>query len=424
MNATSIRAARLRDNIVALSALQALNYAVPLVTVPYLVRVLGPSNFGALSFAQALVFYFDLLTNYGFDLSATRAVARLRGDNRELAHTFWRTMYAKTALLLLSAAALCVLASFAPRLRAEPALYVAAFLTVAGSVTFPVWLFQGLERMKWIAAAHASARLLTVPALMLLVNQPQEYVRAAAIQGAVPLLASALILPAVWRTIRCGPPLPRLAGIRDALREGWHVFVAQSGLAINVSTTTVVLGLVAGNAAVGFYSAADKVIRAVTSMLGPVAQALYPHLNNLKTDAPAEALRLMRKSFAWIATGALAASLATFALAEPAGTLLWGSDFRNSVAVLRCLSPLPFLYALINILGAQTMLVFERDAPLSRTVVCGSLVNPLLTAVGAGNLGAVGAACAAVTTAALTATALAIQCRAALSRVLGKVPCL
>jgi polysaccharide transporter, PST family len=398
---------RLRENILALSVLQALNYVVPLATVPYLVRVLGPAHFGMLAFAQALVAYFDLLTNYGFNLSATRAIACLRHDPEALAAAFWRTMYARIALLLASAAILAMLVASVPRFRAMPMLYAGAFLTVAGSVAFPVWFFQGIERMRLITVAHASARLLTIPALILLVRSPHDVVRAAIIQGSVPVFASALLLPAAWKVIRGRPPRPRLGQIFGALGEGWHVFLAQSGLAMNLSTTTVILGLVAGNAEVGYYSAADKVIRAVTSMLGPIAQALYPHLNNLKTHAPGEMPKLMRKSFTWIVLLACGASLAAFTLARPAGMALWGPEFLRSVAILRCLAPLPLLLALINVMGTQTMLVFKMDAALSRIVLAGCVANPVFTAIGAAAFGGVGAAAAAVAATTLVVVGLA-----------------
>ena len=366
--------------------------------MPYLVRVLGPAHFGMLSLAQALVVYLDLFTNYGFDLSATRAVACLRYDPAALAAAFWRTMYAKAALMLASAAVMALLVASVPRFRAMPMLYAGAFLTVLGSVTFPAWFFQGIERMRPIAIVHASARLLTIPALILLVKQPHDLVRAAAIQGSVPVLASALLLPVACKINPGRPPLPCLSEIGSALRGGWHVFIAQSGIAMNSSTTTVILGLIAGDAELGYYSAADKVIRAVTAMLGPIAQALYPHLNHLKIQSPEEMSRLMRKSFTWIVLLAFGASLSTLALARPAGIVLWGPEFGRSIAILRCLSPLPLLFALINVMGTQTMLVFEMDAVLSRVVIAGCLANPVLTALGAAAAGGLGAAAAVVGT--------------------------
>ncbi|HEX8985532.1 MAG TPA: flippase [Bryobacteraceae bacterium] len=399
--------ARLRENIAALSVLQGLNYAVPLVTVPYLVRVLGPAHFGLITFAQALIIYFDLLTNYGFSFSATRTVACCQESPEAVAHVFWRTTYAKAALMLLSAAILGVLVMAIPRFRATPLLYAASFLTVVGTVTFPVWFFQGIEQMRFITLAQASARLLSIPALLIVVRSPADYVYAAAIQGGVPVLAGIFLAPALLRRVRSGPPRPSVSDTWAALREGWHPFVAQTGLVINSSTTTVVLGLVSGNSEVGYFGAADKVIKAMTSLLAPVAQALYPRLNALKSRSRQLTLGLMRKAFAWAGAMALAASVATLFLARPAGLLLWGSGFYHSIAVLRCLSPLPLLFALIDIVGVQTMLVLEMDSVLSRILFAGAVLNVGLAAVLSARFGALGAAAATVATAFMVAVSLA-----------------
>lgn len=402
---------RLRENIASLSALQVLNYVVPLATVPYLVRVMGPAQFGLLSFAQAIVLYFNIVTDYGFSLSATRTVASCRDDPEKLARTFWRTMFAKVAVLLASGAMLATLVFMVPRLRQTPLLYAAAFLNVAGTVACPVWFFQGIEEMRVLTIAQSAARLLTIPALFLLVRSPEDTVRAAAIQGAVPLVASLLLVSALRRLVPGPPRLILCAEIPAVLREGWHLFIAHTSLAIHTATTAVVLGLVAGNTQVGYYSAADKVIRAVTSATGPMAQALYPHLNGLKTRSMELTLDLMRRGFGWMLLLAAAASLATFVLSKPLGLLLWGQGFAPSISILRCLSPLPFLLASVNVIGTQTMLLFEMDRVLTRIVVWCALLNIPLTAVLSLFLGAVGAAAAIVFVAAVMVLSLAWSLR-------------
>lgn len=400
-------AGRLWENIASLSVLQLMNYAVPLATVPYLVRVLGPAQFGQLAFAQAVVLYLSLLTDYGFSLSATRAIASCRDDAGQLASTFWRTLLAKTAVLLATAAMLAALVLLAPRFREAPLLYAAAFLNVVGTVACPVWFFQGMERMRTVTMAHAAARLLTIPALMLLVESPEHTVRAAAIQGAVPVVAALVVLPELRRLVPGRPRLRMCAEIPAVLKEGWHLFVAHTALVIHFPTTTVALGLVAGNTEVGYYSAADKVIRAVASSTGPVAQALYPHLSHLKERSMELTLRMMRRGFAGILLLAGAASTAIFLLPAPLGMLLWGESFVPSIAVLRWLSPLPLLLASANIVGAQTMLVFGMDRELTRTVVWCTVLNIPLSATFSFFWGARGAAAALVTVAALMTLSLA-----------------
>jgi O-antigen/teichoic acid export membrane protein len=406
VNALAGGPARLRDNILALSTLQALNYIAPLATVPYLVRVLGPATFGMLSFAQAIAGYLDLVTNYGLNFSATRAVARKRDNPDALAAIFWRTVHVRTVLMLASSVILAATVALFPKFRHTPLLYAGAFLNVVGSVTLPVWYFQGLERVKSLAAAQATARLLSIPALFVFVRRPEDCAYAAVIQGAVPLIASLiliLIAGPFWPPSR----RPSYSQIRATLCEGWPAFTAEAGFAVNAATLTVVLGLISGNFELGLYSAADKVIRSAVALLGPVTQALYPHLNRLRAQSADLALCVLRSSFGWISLTALCASIAAFALAGPAGRILWGPGFERAAIVLRCLSPLPFLLALVNALSVQTMLVWEMDSILSRLVLFAAIANIVFAGVGSAFLGAVGAAIAAVATAVFTLFLLA-----------------
>jgi PST family polysaccharide transporter len=390
-----------------------MNYAVPLATVPYLVRVLGPAHFGLLSFAQAIVIYFDLLTDYGSLLSATRAVAIHRHDSEALALIFWRTAAARLLLAFVCALALGAIVLASPPLRASASLYAAAFLTVVGTALFPVWFFQGIEQMKYVTAAHSAARLLTIPALVLLVHRPDHYVRAAAVQGGVPVLAGVLIAPFLWKKLRHRFCRPRASEIAAVLREGWSAFVANSALVVNANATITILGFAAGATEVGYYSAADKVIRALSSLIDPVTRALYPHLSSLKTRSLHLTMRLMRRSYLWLGLPALAVSLATFSMARPLGLALLGPGFLRSVAVLRCLSPQPFLLAAVNLAGVQTLLVLGKDSQVSRTLFAGALVNVALTAWLAARFGALGAAAANVTATVLIAISLAYSAQRA-----------
>jgi len=381
----------------ALSILQIMNYAVPLVTVPYLTRVLGPERFGLLAFAQAIILYFDLITDYGFNLSATRKIASIGGSRIELSRIFWSTIITKTLLMLLCAAVLNLFLEAVPVLRPYTLLCDATFLTVVGSALLPVWLFQGLERMQFLTIAYSVARLLSIPALLFLVQGSEDYIRAAAIQGSVPVAGALILGPVIWKKLDLPFYRPSASDILDSLREGWHLFVSNTAMVLFGSTSVVLLGLMAGNGQVGYYSAADKLIKAGSSLMSPITQALYPHLNSLRASSEYSALRLIRKTLVLIGVLTFSASLATFALAGPIAHLLLGSRFGPSVTVLRFLAPVLFLTTVNNVLGTQTMMVFGLDALVSRITLRSAVANAVLALLLAGRWGAVGAAAATAT---------------------------
>lgn len=387
----------LSENIAALTALQLFSYISPLLTVPYLVRVLNPGQFGLLSFAQGVVLYFDLFTDYGFNYSATRAIAAERHSSEAVSRIFWSTLWAKVILMVLSGAVLTLLVLFVPKLREQPILYAASFLYVVGTALFPVWLFQGLEQIKTAAAALGIARALTVPALFLLVHSERDCAIAASIQASVQVTATLFILPALLTRIRLHWYRPSFADLAQTFKGGWPLFISGCALYLTTSSTTVVLGFTTGKTQVGYYSAADKLIKAAISMLSPITQALYPHITALKMASPASALQLIRKSFVSTAALSFSASVAALLLARPICHLLLGASFNESVYVLEWLAPLPFLFGLMSVFGTQTMLVFEMDSAMSRIMFVSAMAGIPLILILSSAFGAKGAAAASTT---------------------------
>jgi PST family polysaccharide transporter len=394
------------ENIASLTVLQGLNYAAPLITLPYLVRVLQPSHFGLLSFAQSIVLYFDFFTDFGFNFSQTRAIAACRAMPDSVSKIFWTTIYAKVLLMSISAVALTALVALTPKLRETPSLYAVNFLYVIGTTFFPIWFFQGLERMKLAAAFFGAARLLTIPALFLFVRSPQDYVIAGAIQASVEVAASILAWPIILRSLRLNWYPPSIHDISDTLRRAWPLFLSASAFQLSASSTIVILGFTAGEIEVGYFNAADKLIKASIAALNPLGQALFPHITAAKLRSAASALHLIRKSFFVVALVSISISIATYAWARPVCQIILGKSFEHSIVVLQCLSPLPLLYGVSNVFGTQTMLVFEMDAMFSRIMLFTAIVALPATVMLSASFGAVGAAAASITTASFMVAAM------------------
>jgi polysaccharide transporter, PST family len=400
------------ENIASLTVLQGLNYLAPLITLPYLVHVLQPSRFGLLSFAQGIVLYFDFFTDFGFNFSATRAIAECRYAPESISRIFWSTIYAKTLLMCISAAAVALLVAFTPVLRETPRLFAVNFLYVIGTTFFPIWLFQGLERITLAAALFGVARLLTVPALFLFVRHPQDYVIAGAIQASVELTASILAWPIIFKRIQLAWRPPSVIDIVEALKGAWPLFLSASAFQLSTSSITVILGFVAGRVEVGYFSAADKLIKASVAALNPLGQALYPHITAARLRSPASALELIRRAFVAVGLLSIAVSVTTALWARPICHLILGKPFEHSIAVLQCLSPLPLLFGLTSVFGTQTMLVFGMDAVFSKIMLVSAGVGLPITIMLSVSFGAVGAAVASVITAAVGVVAMWFALRA------------
>ncbi len=389
---------RLRKNIAALSILQLLNYALPLAVVPYLTRILGPAHYGLLIFAQATINYATSITDYGFNYSATRLVARHRSDPDALSRIFWSTLVAKSLLMLLSFSVLAVLIAVVPMFRSHAALIIAAAALVVGSVLFPMWFFQGIEEMRAITIAQSAAKLTLVPLIFIFVTNPNHIVRAAAIQSGTAVLAGIIGIPLIRRTRLVRWRRPGWGEIKDTFREGWHVFLSCTAILIYTSTNTLILGFLSGDVQTGYFGAANRAVQGSQGILVPVTQALYPHLNSLAVKSRDAAVALIRKSVFWIVLVSLAASILFMFGAAPISHLLFGRKFDGSVDPLRWMAFLPVLLGLSNIFGVQTMLTFGMNKEFNRIVSGSVALNLLLTVPFAKLWGADGAAAALLIT--------------------------
>jgi O-antigen/teichoic acid export membrane protein len=401
----------LRKNVAALYAVQMASFAAPLVTLPWLTRVLGPSNFGRLSFCVAVISYFVLFADYGFNLSATRQVAMHSNDRAGRSRIFWNTMTVKALLAAVGFPFLLLLTFCGHRFGEERALLLISYLSVLGAVLTPTWYFQGTERQAVLSGIMITARVISIPAIFMLVRSSDDVQVAAWIQSGVTVVGGLLCLAVLAKDKQLARMPVDRAGLAAVLRDGWHLFVSTASISLYQATNTVLLGLVAGNTAVGHYSAAEKVVQASQALLTPIGQSVYPRVSRLMVESRAGAFALIRKVLRIQGSVALAISMLLFCLAQPLVRVLYGLDYEETISVLRWLAVLPFLIGLSNVLGVQTMLAMGMKELVSRILVIAGAINVVSLFVLTHWFGAVGAAMAVAGTELFVTTVMAIIVR-------------
>ncbi len=357
MNQRDARLPRLRTNIAAMGLVQISNYVIPLITLPYLTRVLGTEAFGKVAFAQVVMTYFVLLVDYGFSWSATRKVAAHRDEPAEISRIFAATWAAQWLLVLLAAimAAMVIIAT--DRLRPDAHLYAAAFTNVIATALFPIWFLQGLERLQVVAALQLLTRSLALIPIFLLVQQPSDAMLLLIIQGGAAMLAG--ILSLWWmqqQSIVTWHRRPRWQDIRGALHDGGILFASRVSISLYTTLVPLVLGWVAGPVALAYFNLADKLRAAAQSLLTPLSQALFPRMSHLVSNDGNAAYTLIKRSAQAVIAIAGSTSVALWVLSDWLVILLGGADFAPAAQVLRWLAPLPLIIGLSNVLGVQIML--------------------------------------------------------------------
>lgn len=237
------------QNALALYAYQAAATLLPLITLPYLARVLGPAELGRVMIFQSFAWVLGQLVHYGFELSGPRALARLRGDRAAMARTVADVTGAKLVLAaacgLLSLGALLVV----PHFRQQPALVAWGCALAVLHGLQPGWFFLGIERMRPAAAIDLAVLVLSAGALVGLVRDSGDgwVVLAVWTAGAAAgAFAKGVLMYRLVPAVR-----PRLVNVCAHLRESWNLFVATGAASLYTTANIFLLGLVAPAVQVG-----------------------------------------------------------------------------------------------------------------------------------------------------------------------------
>jgi PST family polysaccharide transporter len=369
---------RLFSNFLSLAVLQGTNYILPLITLPYLVRVLGAEKFGLIMFAQAFIQYFVILTDYGFNLSATREISIYRDNKEKVSKIFSSVMLIKFGLLILSFIIMSIIVFSFEKFRQDWLVYYLTFGIVIGQVLFPVWFFQGMERMKYITFLNIFAKIVFTILIFVVIHKASDYIYVPLINSLGFLVAGFLSIFLIFKNFELSLKTPGLNQIIYFLKEGWHIFISTVAISVYTISNTFILGLFTNNTIVGYYSAAEKIIKAVQGLFTPVSQTIYPYISKLLHESKEKGLLFIRKVILIMGIVSLIISILILLLAQPIVLILLGEKYLQSVIVLKIMSFLPFIIMLSNILGIQTMVTLGYKKVFSNILISAGIINLVL----------------------------------------------
>jgi len=372
---------RLLGNFFSLSVLQGANYLLPLITLPYLVRVLGPEKFGLVAFAQAFIQYFVILTDYGFNLSATREISIHRENKQKVSEIFCSVLIIKFVLMVLGLILLCAIVFSFSKFKSDWQIYFLTFGMVIGQVLFPVWLFQGMERMKFIALLNIASKLLFTISIFVVVREASDYVY-------VPLLNSLGFITAgtmgLWVAVRYfkvkakGPPFIE---IKREFKNGWHIFISTVAVSFYRILPSFFIGVFHSYEMVAYYAVGEKLIRAILGLLQPVSQTLFPFMSRKFDKSLHSGMKSAKNVLKYLSIFTFFLFLFIFVFAPNIICLFAGETYTRSTTVLLILSPLPFVVGIANIFGVQIMLNVGLEKAFSRILTFGGGLALVLAVV-------------------------------------------
>lgn len=320
------------ENFTFLSVLQVSNLILFIITIPFLFRVLGSQTYGLIVFAQTIVLYLTILINFGFNLTATRDVSVNRNNAKKLSEIFSAVLTIKFAIFLLSLVLMVVLSSSLTELREHQKLYVFSMLAALSEALFPVWFFQGIEKMKYISFINVITRILATVFVFVLINDGSDYFYYPLIIGAG-TISGALI--GLWIVSLRYRVLFRFLSPKVLLlylKENFLYFVSNIATQLYINANRLVIGTFLGMVEVAYYDLADKVVNIAKVPLSLLGQTLFPRVARDKN------VRFLKRILLYTVIFTVIIVSAIFLFSSQVINLLSGAANDESVQVLRILS--------------------------------------------------------------------------------------
>lgn len=379
-----------KKNLIWLSLVHCSNYIFPLVTLPYLVRILGPSNFGTLAIVQAVCQYLILVTEFGFNYTSTRDISLHRENKEKVTSIFFSTLLAKLLIFIVCIIVLFLTSFIFDFVDNLKYLIVVSLLGVMGSVMFPIWLFQGLERMAAISSLTTFAKLVVLAGTFMFVKSEED------IDIALLVNSLSLFIPGVLSLVyvfKCKMIIWRTPSIYEAisqLKKSFPLFVSSISTSLYTTLNTILMGWYCPAAVVGNYAAADKLRVAAQGLYSPVRQAVFPHAVALSSTENWMVLVAKRYGLPFIGLGFLMAL--SFIIIGPTIIRYYlGDNFVESGRFLFFMAPIPFIVAIATVFGHWIMIAGGYSKVLGKIYLVASLLHilyviPMVQTLGANGM--------------------------------------
>ncbi|MCX5762337.1 MAG: oligosaccharide flippase family protein [Gemmatimonadetes bacterium] len=369
------RPPRLAHAMALLFSAHAAGLVVPLLTVPWLARILGPAGWAPVLVAQALANWAILVLEFGFDLAGTRDVAQAESH-----HAMSRTAASvQRARLLLTPLVATGVVGAALLLGHDAPLIAGTVGFVVARGLSPYWFFQGKQRIKAAALIDTLGKLLPAAAMFIWVRGVDDGWRVVALQAVGAGVATIVL---TWRVHR-EHALPSVTNgeALQALRGAAPMFAARAASGLYLQANTLILSLAAPAVVVATYGGAERIVRAAINLLNPMTQALFPRISQLAKASPVQALAEIRRTLLVLVGLALCGAALIALLGQTVVALLLGPSYTSSVAVLRLLVLAFPLVAAGTVLGIYWALPWRRERLFLGAVLLGGVVNLTLAAL-------------------------------------------
>ena len=361
-------------NFSYLSILEIVGLLLPLLTYPYLIRVIGKDLYGVIVYSQAILAYITILINFGFNVSATKNISENRNDTKKLSEIFNSILIIK---LLLSSISACLYFPFVSLyIQTEyKFLYIVSFGLCIQEILFPSWFFQGIEKMKYITFISFTVKFLFTACIFVFIKSPKDYCLIPILNSFSGILSSFMAIHIIRRRYGLKFALIPFSILKTYFMDSIPFFFSRAASVIIERSNTIIIGIYFGYGMVASFDLALKVINIMKIPFTLVAQVLYPNVAKTKN------MKIVKTMLVFVGFAGVGLSILVCLFSTHIVTLLGGEALYDAIPALMILSLYLPIVGCSYILGASTLVVMNHIKEYNYSVVYSLLIYLLLVTI-------------------------------------------
>ena len=356
------------------------SFIFPLITFPYISRILLPIGTGKVSFATSIVTYFSMFAQLGIPTYGIRACARVRDSREELTRTAQELLSINLIMSVISYAVLFILVLTVPRFRAEKNLYVILSFTIILTAIGMEWLYKALEQYTYITIRSVIFKFIALIAMFLLVHDQKDYV----VYGGITIFAASasniLNLLNAHKYIDLKPI--GNYNFKRHMKPILIFFAMSCATTIYTNLDTVMLGFMSTDVDVGYYNAAVKIKVILVSIVTSLGTVLLPRASYyIQQGKLKEFRKITEKALNFVVLLAMPLMIYFIYYAKEGIYFLSGSAYSGSIVPMQVIMPTLLLIGITNILGIQILVPMGREKVVLYSEIVGAIVDVIINAL-------------------------------------------
>lgn len=382
--------AGIKKNFLYSSILTTANYLFPLLTFPYVSRVLGVTNIGIVNFIDSVIGYFMLFSALGVNIVGVREVAKYKNDKNNLSKVYSGIFWLITITTSIALIILCIITVYVDQLRQHWQLMSIGALKLLMNYMLIEWLYKGLEEFQYITIRTLIVKSLYVIGVFVFVRQESDY------PVYFLLLTMMVVLNAVINLLHSRKYVNlsiHSINLFQYIKPLFIIGVYQILNSMYISLNVTYLGFVSGETEVGYYTTAFKLHHILIALFTAFTGVMLPRMSSLLADNKIEEFKkLINKANSVLFSFSVPLIIFTIVYAPIIIRIVSGIGYEGAIIPMRLMMPLILIIGYEQILVIQTLMPLKKDNAILNNSIVGATVGLFLNILLIPSLDSVGAA--------------------------------